>query len=63
MTAETVNQFFSFLYSGTLGEIVFWWRIAAGIITSALIGIIVVILTAGVALIARLLGLRAGIER
>ena len=43
MTPDSVNQFFSFLYQGWLGEVVFWLRFLAGVITSALIAGIVVV--------------------
>ncbi|MBI2055627.1 MAG: hypothetical protein HYT42_01915 [Candidatus Sungbacteria bacterium] len=35
MTPEDINNFFSFLYEGRAGEIVYWLRLAAGIFTSA----------------------------
>lgn len=44
MTPEQINQFFSFLYQGRVGEIVFWLRLFSGVITSALAAVLVVIL-------------------
>lgn len=44
MTPERIDQFFSFLYEGRIGEVVFWLRFAAGIVTSAVIAAMVVIL-------------------
>lgn len=43
MTSENINQFFSFLDRGTLGEIVFWLKIIAGVIASVLLGFIAII--------------------
>ena len=43
MTADDINQFFSFLYQGQFGEAVFWLRLISGVITSALVAAIVVI--------------------
>lgn len=43
MTPENINQFFSFLYRGTIGEVVFWLQIIAGVVTSALLGFIAII--------------------
>lgn len=43
MTPESINQFFSFLYRGALGEIVFWLKITAGVVVSALLGFIAII--------------------
>lgn len=43
MTPEGINEFFAFLYQGRLGEITFWLRLIAGVITSALLAAIVVI--------------------
>ena len=44
MTPDQINQFFSFLYQGRLGEIVFWVRLISGVMTSALAAILVVVL-------------------
>lgn len=43
MTPEGINQFFSFLYEGLLGEITFWLRIIAGVLVSAMAAAIIVI--------------------
>lgn len=43
MTPDQINQFFSFLYQGRLGEVIFWLRLISGVITSALVAAIVVI--------------------
>lgn len=43
MTPDQINQFFSFLYQGRIGEFVFWLRLFAGVITSAAIAGIAVI--------------------
>ncbi len=37
MTPDQINDFFSFLYRGRIGEFVFWVRLAAGVVTSAAI--------------------------
>lgn len=44
MTPEQINQFFSFLYQGRVGEVVFWLRFISGVLTSALAAILIVIL-------------------
>lgn len=44
MSPDQVNQFFSFLYTGTLGSVTFWVRLVAGVLTSALAAAIAVIL-------------------
>lgn len=43
MTPERINEFFSFLYRGTLGEITFWLQLVAGVFISAMLGAIAVI--------------------
>lgn len=43
MTPDQINEFFSFLYEGSLGEVTFWLRIISGIFTSALVSAIIVI--------------------
>jgi hypothetical protein len=43
MSPDQINQFFSFLYEGTLGEITWWLRLIAGILTSAMLAAIAVI--------------------
>lgn len=53
MSPEQINNFFSFLYEGRLGEITFWLRLIAGVITSALAAAIVVIAVKFRELIAR----------
>ncbi|MBI4132427.1 MAG: hypothetical protein HY474_02230 [Candidatus Sungbacteria bacterium] len=43
ITAERINQFFSFLYAGDVGAVAFWLRLAAGVVSSALLAAIIVI--------------------
>lgn len=43
MTPDQINDFFSFLYEGRLGAITFWLRLIAGVITSALVAALAVI--------------------
>ena len=43
MTPDQINDFFSFLYRGTLGEITFWLRLIAGVFISAMLGVTAVI--------------------
>lgn len=35
MSPDQINDFFSFLYEGRIGEAVFWVRLVAGVLTSA----------------------------
>jgi len=45
ITADEINQFFSFLYAGDIGRVTFWFQIVAGVVSSALLaGIVVIIL-------------------
>lgn len=44
MSPDQINQFFSFLYEGKLGEITFWLRFAAGIIASALAAVLIIVI-------------------
>lgn len=45
MSPDQINQFFSFLYEGRVGEVTAWLRLIAGVLTSAfLAGIIVIII-------------------
>lgn len=44
MTPEQINNFFSFLYEGSLGASLFWVRLVSGVLTSAFFAAIVVII-------------------
>lgn len=43
MTPDQINEFFSFLYEGRLGEITFWLRLAAGVVSSAFAALLLII--------------------
>lgn len=42
MTPEAINEFFSFLYEGRIGDVVFWLRIISGVLVSAFLAISIV---------------------
>ena len=44
MTPDDINNFFSFLHEGRLGQITLWLELAAGVITSAFLALMVVIM-------------------
>lgn len=44
MSPDQINQFFSFLSEGRIGEITFWLRLIAGVLTSAFLAAIVIIM-------------------
>lgn len=44
ITADQINQLFSFLSAGPIGEVTFWLRFISGIITSALAAAVLVVL-------------------
>jgi len=43
MTPKGINEFFAFLYTGRVGEVMFWVRLVSGMITSALLAALVVV--------------------
>lgn len=44
VTPDDIDRFFSFLYEGRIGAISFWFRLIAGVLTSAMIAALVVIM-------------------
>ncbi len=44
MTADDINNFFSFLHQGRLGSLTLWLELVAGVVTSALLALMVIIM-------------------
>lgn len=44
MNPDDINNFFSFLHEGRLGQVTFWLELVAGVVTSAFLALMVVIM-------------------